>query len=73
MAMNDLFNLAKSITDASRSAYLEGYNAGYRDGMIKMRDEALKLISNNGEVHERASTGVDRRHWTATTVPGAEE
>ena len=69
--MNDLFNLAKSITDASRSAYLEGYNAGYKDGMIKMRDEALKLM--NAEVHERASTGVDRRHWTETTVPGAEE
>lgn len=23
--------------------------------------------------HERATTGIDRRHWTETTVPGSED
>lgn len=25
------------------------------------------------DLHERNTTGIDRRHWTETTVPGAED
>jgi flagellar biosynthesis/type III secretory pathway protein FliH len=81
--MNDILDLAKSITDAARSAYNEGYAQGYKDGLQRMHAETMKIIGSTGtasadtqksiEVHERATTGVDRRPYIETIVPGAEE